>query len=260
MHKGLTPTHGYIGTSGWCYPHWKQSFYQGKAQKEWLHYCAERFTAIEINSSFYHLQQQEVYANWKQQTPATFRFALKANRYITHVKKLLDADKPIALERERAQGLGEKLAVVLWQLPGHFKINLDRLESFVAALQQWQETRHSIEFRHPSWFTDDVATCLQKNRIAVCQSDAADWKLWDIVTTDLVYVRLHGHTRTYRSCYNHASLTKWSEKLQLWLSQGRDVHVYFDNDANACAPRNALQLLELLHHVDDSHKMAGHKP
>lgn len=254
MHKGLTSAHSYIGTSGWCYPHWKQKFYQGLPQKEWLHYCSERFTGIEVNSSFYHLQKQKVFTEWRQQTPPTFRFTLKANRYLTHSKKLIDPDKPIAVERARARGLGDKLAVVLWQLPGHFKINLDRLEIFTAALQQWQDTRHSIEFRHPSWFTDDVAECLCKHRIAVCQSDAADWKLWDIVTTDLVYVRLHGHSRTYQSRYNQASLSKWLTKLQHWLNEGRDVHVYFDNDANAAAPRNAMQLLDLLHQANNDSK------
>ena len=247
MHKGLTAARSYIGTSGWSYPHWKQKFYHDTAQKDWLRYCAERFTGIEINSSFYHLQRQEIFAGWGQQTPAAFRFSLKANRYLTHNKKLNDPDKSISLERERAKGLGNKLAVVLWQLPGQFQINLRRLETFSTALEQWKEARHCIEFRHPSWFTDDVADCLHKHRIAVCQSDAADWKLWDIVTTDFVYVRLHGHTITYESSYNLASLSKWVIKLQNWLNEGRDVHVYFDNDAKAAAPRNAMQLQEMLH-------------
>ncbi len=236
----------YIGTSGWSYPHWKRTFYHDTAQKDWLRYCAERFTSIEINCSFYHLQRQEVFAGWLQQTPTAFRFALKANRYLTHNKKLIDPDKSIILERQRAQALGNRLAIVLWQLPGHFEINLRRLEIFTTALEQWKKTRHCIEFRHPSWFTDEVADCLHKHHIAACQSDAADWALWDIVTTDFVYVRLHGHTNTYESSYNRASLSKWVIKLQHWLNQGRDVHVYFDNDAKTAAPYNAIQLLEML--------------
>ena len=236
----------YIGTSGWSYPAWKDSFYSGIPQKDWLHHCARHFTGIEINASFYRLQRKETYEKWHEQTPPEFRFSLKANRYLTHSKKLIEPIDPIRREREQAHGLGDKLAVVLWQLPGNFKLNLNRLEAFVNALDQWQDTRHCIEFRHASWFNRDVANCLQKHRIAACQSDAADWKLWDVITTDLVYVRLHGHTCTYSSSYNHASLKKWADKLNHWINAGCDVHVYFDNDARGAAPKNAIQLLGMM--------------
>ena len=239
-------SHLYIGTSGWSYPAWKDDFYSGIAHKDWLQHCARHFTAIEINASFYRLQRKETYIQWHDQTPPDFRFALKANRYLTHNKKLIDPLKPILREREFAHALGDKLAAVLWQLPGNFKLNLNRLETFVNVLDQWQETRHCIEFRHTSWFNQDVADTLRQHRISACQSDAADWKRWDIITTDLIYARLHGHSCTYSSSYNRTSLNKWADKMNDWMNDGLDVHVYFDNDARGAAPRNAIQLLSML--------------
>ena len=102
-----------------------------------------------------------------------------------------------------------------------------------------------IEFRHPSWFDDEVASCLNNYRIANCISDAADWPMWGLVATDLVYIRLHGHTRTYASTYRTASLKQWATKIRKWLESGKDVHVYFDNDAEGAAPRDAKRLLGL---------------
>jgi len=131
-------------------------------------------------------------------------------------------------------------------LPGNYKKHLDRLEAFAKALKHWPQTRHVIEFRHPSWFDDEVASCLNKYRIANCISDAADWPMWDLVTTDLVYIRLHGHTRTYASAYHTASLKQWATKIRKWLKEGKEVHVYFDNDGEGAAPRDAKRLIGLL--------------
>jgi uncharacterized protein YecE (DUF72 family) len=245
MREGLKPTPVYIGTSGWNYEHWRDDFYRGVPRKEWLAYCGQQFSAIEINATFYRLQSHATFARWFAQTPADFRFTIKGNRFLTHNKKLLDPRPAIHLERERAHGLGNKLAAVLWQLPGNFHLHLDRLQDFAAALDSWDTVRHAIEFRHSSWFTDAVARCLARHRIAVCMSDAADWPLWDQVTTDLVYVRLHGHTRTYASAYSSASLRNWAQRIRRWRRDGRTVHVYFDNDAEGAAPRDALRLMSM---------------
>jgi len=121
-----------------------------------------------------------------------------------------------------------------------------RLTEFVKNLGHWRTTRHAIEFRHKSWFDDQVAECLRTYSVAVCMSDAPDWPMWDAVTTDVVYIRLHGHTRKYASSYNKPALEKWSTRIQGWLNENRDVHVYFDNDAEGAAPQNALTLLEML--------------
>lgn len=236
----------YIGTSGWNYDAWRESFYGGLPRTQWLQWCAQRFSAIEVNATFYRLQSRETFRRWRAATPPDFRFAIKANRYLTHNKKLSAPFAPVRLERERALGLGTKLAAVLWQLPRNLHKDLARLEHFARALHNWRRARHAVEFRHASWFDEAVAACLRENRIAVCQSDAADWPLWDAVTADLVYVRLHGHTLTYASDYADAALRLWAKKVRRWMNEGREVHVYFDNDAFGHAPRNAERLIELV--------------
>lgn len=236
----------YIGTSGWNYDAWREPFYGGRAHAQWLSYCAQRFSAIEVNATFYRLQSRETFRRWRAATPPDFRFAIKANRYLTHNRKLRDPVAPVRLERERALGLGAKLAAVLWQLPRNLHKDLARLEHFARALRNWRRVRHAVEFRHASWFDDAVAACLREHRIAVCQSDAADWPLWDAVTTDLVYLRLHGHAVTYASDYADPALRFWAKRVRRWMREEREVHVYFDNDALGHAPRNALRLIELL--------------
>ena len=239
----------YIGTSGWSYQHWQDCFYTGVVRKDWLKFYAERFSAVEVNGTFYHLQSPATFKKWLDETPPTFRFAIKANRYLTHNKKLLDPKPSVLIEKTQVEVLGEKLAVVLWQLPGLLKKDLPRLKGFIDALQQWPEVRHSIEFRHDSWFDDETAACLAKAKIAVCLSDAETWPMWDRVTTNLIYIRLHGHTRTYASFYSKPELADWAERIAQWAKQGKDVHIYFDNDAKCAAPFNALTLQALLENL-----------
>lgn len=234
----------YVGTSGWNYDSWRERFYGNRPKKEWLRFCAERFTAIEVNATHYRLQSKETFRRWRGETPPSFRFAVKAHRYLTHNKKLKDPLPSIALERVRASGLGPKLAAVLWQLPPNLHKNLERLEGFARALGRFRRVRHAIEFRHESWFDDEVAACLREHQLAVCQSDAADWPLWDAVTANFVYARLHGHTLTYGSNYSDVRIDAWAGRVKRWLREGRDVHVYFDNDAFGHPPRNALRLID----------------
>ena len=236
----------YIGTSGWSYDHWKTGFYAGKPKRDWLKFCAEQFSSIEINASFYRLQKAETYIRWCYETPAGFRFALKANRYLTHNKKLADPDEAIKREKERAINLGDKLIIVLWQLPAHFKKNIVRLESFCQALSNWSEVRHCIEFRHPSWFDREISDSMEKYQMSICQSDAGDWEFWPAVTSETIYIRLHGHEQTYRSDYTLEELKRWASKINSWLIDGRNVHVYFNNDAMGAAPYNAKELINLI--------------
>jgi uncharacterized protein YecE (DUF72 family) len=240
------PGRAFVGTSGWNYASWREDFYGGRPAADWLAFCGERFSALEVNATHYRLQSIETFRRWRDATPPEFRFALKAHRYLTHNRKLKDPLGPIRVERDRAAGLGGKLAAVLWQLPHNFRCNLERLEGFARALRAWRTVRHAIEFRHPSWFCEEVAARMAAHRLAVCQSDAADWPCWEAVTTDFVYVRLHGHTVTYASSYPDAALRAWARKIRRWMRERRDVHVYFDNDAEGAAPRNALRLIELL--------------
>jgi len=236
----------YIGTSGWNYKSWRNDFYCDTPQKQWLRFCAERFTGIEVNSTFYRLQEKSTFKKWRDQTPEEFPFAIKGHRYVTHNKKLLDVEQSVIRCRESASPLGKRLAAVVWQLPAFLKKDIERLEKFLRNLRHWKSTRHAIEFRHKSWFDDEVADRLRRHAIAVCMSDAPDWPMWEEVTTDLVYIRLHGHTRKYASSYSKLALRKWASRIQRWLQENCDVHVYFDNDAEGAAPRNALTLLEML--------------
>lgn len=215
-------------------------------QKDRLAFYAGNFTTVEVNSSFYRLQQRSTLEKWYDQTPAHFRFALKANRYLTHNKKLLDPEKSILIEKDHAMPLKEKLAVVLWQLPKTLTPDLPRLSIFIQALRRWSEVRHAIEFRHSSWFTDDTAEYLSEAGIAACLSDAGDWPLWDRITTDLVYLRLHGNPHTYASRYTPETLCHWAVRIRSWLCQQKQVYVYFDNDAECAAPDNARDLQEFL--------------
>jgi uncharacterized protein YecE (DUF72 family) len=236
----------YIGTSGWNYPHWKSRFYHDTPKSQWLAYYASLFNAIEINSTFYRLQSDKTFQRWYQQTPDNFRFVIKANHYLTHTKRLNRPHDSIKLEQQRAQALKEKLAAVLWQLPGNFMVNINRLSLFIDSLANWDSVRHTIEFRHGSWFEPEVADMLRQANIAVCQSDAGDWPLWREVTADFVYLRLHGKPHTYVSNYSIGKLSALASEVKTWLNQKRDVHVYFDNDAEGRAPSNALSLQRLL--------------
>ncbi|MGZ8237565.1 MAG: DUF72 domain-containing protein [Methylobacter sp.] len=236
----------YLGTSGWSYRHWQERFYIGVKRKDWLKFYAERFSTVEINGTFYRLQNPGTFKKWFDETPATFRFSLKANHYLTHNKKLLDPKPSVLIEKNHAEALGEKLAVVLWQLPSLLKKDSARLQGFIDALQQWPEVRHSIEFRHESWFDDETADRLAQAEIAVCFSDAETWPMWDRITSDLVYIRLHGHMQTYASSYSASELAYWAERIAGWSRQDKQVHVYFDNDAECAAPFNALDLQVLL--------------
>lgn len=235
-----------IGTSGWSYPRWKDDFYEGIPREGWLAYAASRFTGIEINATFYREQRKETLARWRDAAPEGFAFAVKGHRFITHRLRLLGAEQALARQRVNARELRPKLAAVLWQLPRSLKKDPARLEGFAAALDGWPQTRHALEFRHPSWFDGSTAAVLAAHRLANCVSDAADWPMWDAVTTDLVYVRLHGHEATYQSRYGDAGLTPWARRIRSWRQEGREVHVYFDNDAEGAAPWDALSLIGMV--------------
>jgi uncharacterized protein YecE (DUF72 family) len=207
---------------------------------------ASLFNSVEINGSFYRQIKPSTYEAWRDATPANFRFALKGHRYVTHYLRLANCAEPIDRLRSQAQGLGGKLAVVLWQLPSGFQCDLARLDDFLVSLGRWTTARHAIELRHASWFIPAVAERLVRARVAVCMSDAPDFPLWDAVTTDLVYVRLHGHTRKYASRYSAASLQSWARRARRWASDGASAHVYFDNDAEGAAITDALALAKEL--------------
>jgi uncharacterized protein YecE (DUF72 family) len=253
----MNPGRHYIGTSGWSYAGWKSDFYAGIRNKDWLQYCAQRFTGLEINGTFYRQVQPETFRKWRDSVPADFRFAIKGHRFLTHHKRLDPPRDSVERQRDQAAALADKLAAVLWQLPATLAKNVKQLEIFANHLQIWPDVAHAIEFRHPSWFDAEVADTMRHCGLTVCQSDAATWPLWEAVTSNVVYVRLHGHAVTYQSNYSDDELFEWAVKANRWLEEGSDVHVYFDNDSHGHAPHNAVRLIELLGQVSGKiHKTA----
>ncbi|MDQ3370448.1 MAG: DUF72 domain-containing protein, partial [Myxococcota bacterium] len=236
----------YVGTSGWVYPGWREHLYADAPVRRWLEIASTAFTALEINGSFYTQVKPETYEKWRRETPEGFRFAFKGHRFVTHYKRLKQCDESIVRLRDQAKGLGDKLAAVVWQLPSNFGVDLARIDDFARALRLWPEVRHSLELRHRSWFVPAVAERLHAAGLAVCMGDAPDFPMWREVTTDLVYARLHGHTRKYASSYSVPHLRRWADDIRRWVAEGRDVHIYFDNDAEGHAVRNALTLQALL--------------
>jgi uncharacterized protein YecE (DUF72 family) len=235
----------YVGTSGWVYAGWREHLYADTPVKRWLEVASRTFDALEINGSFYTQIKPETYARWRTETPDAFKFTLKGHRFVTHYKRLRDCSGSVARLRDQAKPLGDKLAAVVWQLPSSFRADLERLDDFLDALRVWR-IPHALEFRHRSWFTADVARRLHAAGVAVCLSDAPDFPMWREVTTELVYVRLHGHTRKYASSYSAEHLRRWTTDIERWIAEGRDVHVYFDNDAEGHAVRNAACLRAML--------------
>lgn len=232
----------FIGTSGWVYPTWRKHLYAGVPMRAWLRRASETFDALEINGSFYTQIASATYARWAAETPPEFRFTLKGHRFVTHYRRLGDCTDSVIRLRDPARGLGRKLLAVLWQLPSRFACDLARLDGFLTAIEHWPEVRHVLEPRHRSWFVPAVAERLADAGVAVCLSDAPDFPMWRAVTTDLVYIRLHGHTRKYASSYRRATLRAWAHEIAGWLAEGRDVHAYLDNDAEGHAVPNALAL------------------
>jgi uncharacterized protein YecE (DUF72 family) len=234
-----------IGTSGWAYEHWRGGIWYPADVKrgEELEYYARHFDSVEVNSSFYHVPRETTFRTWAQKTPGRFLFALKASRYITHRLKLKDAAEPLGLVMSRASLLGHKLGPVLFQLSPSYQLDLDRLGEFTALLPR--DKRFTFEFRHPSWFCDETYALLSSRNVALTIADTPEYPCAERMTADFVYVRLHGHEALYASNYSPEQLSEWAGKVRTWLGDGRDAYVYFDNDACAFAPRNALQLRRL---------------
>lgn len=236
----------YVGTSGWMYDGWSDGLYAGVPRRRWLGVLAHTFNAVEINGSFYSQLRPATYRRWREETPEDFCFTLKGHRFVTHYKRLRGCARSISRLRGQARHLGEKLRAVVWQLPSSFSVDLRRLEAFLRALRRWPEVRHALELRHASWFIPEVAALLGEHAAAAVMADAPDFPLWRAVTTDLVYVRLHGHTRKYASGYSAPHLRRWLADARRWAREGREVHVYFDNDAEGHAVRDALRLTRWL--------------
>jgi uncharacterized protein YecE (DUF72 family) len=214
-----------VGTSGWVYDGWQGVFYpQDLPQEEWLPFLADHFATVEINNTFYHLPDEKTVENWAARAPDDFLFAVKASRYITHVKNLLDPEEPVTTFMDRAGILGDKLGPVLFQLPPHWNVNVERLAKFIPVLPA--SHRYAFEFRDASWYTDDVFQILEENGCAFC--------------------RFHGPTGSYAGGYPLDVLQKWATRIVGWDEDGVDVYCYFNNDYQGHAVKNASELEDMI--------------
>jgi uncharacterized protein YecE (DUF72 family) len=234
----------WIGCSGWNYPHWRESVYpKGLPAKRWLEHYAALFDTVEVNNTFYRLPSVTAVAGWAEQTPEHFLFTVKASRYLTHMKRLTDMSTSVERFYERIEPLraAGKLGPVLWQLPGNFHRDDDRL---AAALEQLPPGRHCFEFRHASWFAPEVYEILAQRGVALVIGDHPErpFQTYDL-TADWTFIRFHHGHRGRNGNYSEAELGAWKRRIGSWRSTV-EVFAYFNNDWNAYAVKNALSLKE----------------
>jgi uncharacterized protein YecE (DUF72 family) len=239
-----------IGCSGWNYDHWRNGvFYPPRLPPaRWLRHYAERFPTVEVNATFYRLPRRDTVARWVAETPDDFAFAVKVSRYLTHVVRLRDTAEHLGLLLDRIEPLvhSPKLGPLLWQLPPTFQRDDDRL---AAALADFPPTlRHAIEFRHESWFADEVLDLLRRHDVALVIADGPKVRSFQRheLTAGFAFVRLHHGARGRRGNYSPGELADWAARIREWARSG-DVFVYLNNDWEGFAPANAAALRELLH-------------
>jgi uncharacterized protein YecE (DUF72 family) len=246
----VRPVH--IGCSGWQYADWRGELYPpGLPQRRWLERYAEVFDTVEVNSTFYRLASRDAVARWVEQTPPEFVFAAKASRYLIHMKKLRDLGQGIERFYERIEPLveGGRLGPVLWQLPAWFKRDDERLASALDALPPGD---HAWEFRDESWFCDEVYALLRAHGCALTDGDDARRPLpGHVRTTDWGFVRFHFGSRGRGGNYSDSELVEWAARLHQWRAD-QELWVYFNNDWNAFAIKNALKLRKLLGESQDA--------
>ncbi len=238
------PVH--IGCSGFSYDHWKGVFYpEGLPKNRWLVYYCGKFRTVELNVTFYRLPRESTFRKWYEETPQSFITSVKGSRFITHVKKLKDPALPLQRFFERIGPLRDKIGVVLWQLPPSFKADPGRLRDFLGELKRYK-ARNAFEFRNESWVRDGaVVDALSENGCALCMADWPEF-LHDLpLTTGFVYIRRHGHG-TYGGSYTGRELREDAARIKRYRDGGREVFIYFNNDAQGYAPKNALELAQMV--------------
>ena len=267
-----------IGTSGWHYDDWKEVFYPAQmAKHKWFEYYSKHFDTVEINNTFYQLPKEQTFENWHKQAPKNFLFTVKANRFITHIKRLKEPRDSLKRFFERVRLLKENLGPVLYQLPPNFHKDLDRLTAFLQVLrnvilneaQRSEEslprrpdsssafgglrrrpersegmTKSVFEFRHESWFSEDTYKLLSKFNAVFCIHDLVGIPTPRVITGDIIYIRFHGPTGKYQGNYSKSALQNWAKWIKDNIKGNKAVFAYFNNDIHAYAVQNAKTLKE----------------
>ena len=235
----------FAGTSGWHYKHWKNTFYPADLkQKEQFSFYTRYFDTVEINNSFYRLPEASTLTAWHEKSPEGFLFAMKAGRFLTHLKKLDVDQASVHRFLDVFSHLGDKLGPILFQLPPGWQVNVERLRAFFLLLPRG--LRYVFEFRNPSWYNEEVYAVLRTHNAAFCIYELAGHLSPEEVTADFVYIRLHGPGAKYQGSYPDETLETWAAKVLLWMEEGKDVYLYFDNDDSGFAPHNALTIKKIV--------------
>lgn len=263
----------YVGTSGWVYGDWSFDYAQDKLnyfyppklpKRKWLEYYSGHFKTVEVNATFYHQMKPKTFENWAKTVPSDFVFAIKASRFITHVKRLKVTNSSVIQIIEPASVMGEKLGPILLQLPPRLKADAKRLADFlqmftseepIGAPRRWLQgllrggkmrLKMAFEFRDPSWFNESIYQVLRKYKGALVIAESGGyWPNDEVVTADFTYIRFHGEGGSYASKYTDEELRVWAKKIRRWQKSGIEVYAYFNNDVSAFAVDNAETLDQL---------------
>lgn len=238
----------FIGTSGWNYRHWADGrFYPPSlSSKEWLSFYAAHFGTVEVNNTFYRLPERQIFSRWAKQVPAGFVFAVKANRFITHIKRLKDPEQSVKRFLSHLSALKKSLGPVLFQLPPQMKVDGVRLEGLIGCLRRRRSLRVALEFRHESWLTDQVYSLVEDAGWTICVADWPKIKRAPPFIGPFSYIRRHGATALYSTCYSDEQLAQDAAMILRQAKEGKDVYIYFNNDAESYAVKNAQTLLSMV--------------
>jgi uncharacterized protein YecE (DUF72 family) len=242
----------HIGTSGWHYKHWIGDFYPPRfPPAKMLAWYAREFHTVEINNSFYRLPEEKIFKDWAATVPPGFLFAVKASRFLTHIKRLKDAKDPIDLFFSRARHLGPHLGPVLFQLPPKWKADTGRLRDFLQVLPT--NYSYAVEFRDDTWYAQEVYRLLQQHNVALCLHDWHSEPWAQEITASFSYIRFHGTGGRYAGNYPGHRLNGWAHQIQSWAGRLNEIYVYFNNDVGGHAIRNARSLRCAVAKLVDTH-------